>query len=210
MAAGIWIGGLQNLDSRKMPEDLCGEEDLRDRAWLRQIMAGQEEALDELVSAYGQRLFAYALRLSGDGPLAEDVVQETLLVVWRSAGRFRGQGRVIAWLLGIIHHVALKMLRRQKQTVSDAWVENLPAEVSTPEERFQTSDRQRQLHEGMSRLSPQHREVLELVFFQKLTLAEVAAVIGCPTGTVKSRLNYARKQLRGELLRISNGQESEL
>lgn len=193
-----------------MPEDLCGEEDLRDRAWLRQIMAGQEEALDELVSAYGQRLFAYALRLSGDGPLAEDVVQETLLVVWRSAGRFRGQGRVIAWLLGIIHHVALKMLRRQKQTVSDAWVENLPAEVSTPEERFQTSDRQRQLHEGMSRLSPQHREVLELVFFQKLTLAEVAAVIGCPTGTVKSRLNYARKQLRGELLRISNGQESEL
>ncbi len=210
MAAGIWMDGLQNLKSRIMPEDLCGEEDLRDRAWLRQIMAGQEEALDELVSAYGQRLFAYALRLSGDGALAEDVVQETLLVVWRSTGRFRGQGRVIAWLLGIIHHVALKMLRGQKQTVSAAWVENLPAEVSTPEERIQMSDRQRQLHEGMSRLSPQHREVLELVFFQKLTLAEVAAVIGCPTGTVKSRLNYARKQLRGELLRISNGQESEL
>lgn len=69
---------------------------------LRRIAAGEDSALVELYTLHGRRLYAFALRLTGDAARAEDVVQDTLVAVWRTAGRYRGEGRVLAWLLGIV------------------------------------------------------------------------------------------------------------
>ena len=168
---------------------------------LQRIAARDEAALQELYAAYGQRLFAYALRLSGDPAAAEDVVQETLVSVWRAAGRYRGEGRVLAWLLGIVHNLALKTLRRRSEPITDEMEMTLPAAGASPEAHVQAGEEARSVQKALQSLSPEHRAVLELVFYQGLSLEEVARVCQCPVGTVKSRLSYARRHLRGVLSR---------
>ncbi len=168
---------------------------------VRRIASGDEAALRNLYVAYGQRLYAYALRLVGDPALAEDVVQETLVSVWHSAGRYRGEGRVLAWLLGIVHNLALKAIRRQPLPLSAEMEAVLPDLGDSPEELAQAGEQSRWLRQGLKHLSAEHRAVLELVFYQGLSLAEAAQVCGCPTGTIKSRLSYARQYLRGILSR---------
>jgi len=144
-------------------------------------------------------MMAYALRLTQDQAMAEDVVQDSLVAVWRSARRFRGEGRVIAWLLGIVHHTAMKALRHRHQRISEAIAETLMAPESPPEAQAESNERAAWVRRGLLSLSPNHRAALELVFFLGMTLAEAAQVCGCPVGTIKSRLSYARRHLRSIL-----------
>jgi RNA polymerase sigma-70 factor (ECF subfamily) len=167
---------------------------------IRRMVSGEENAMHEVYATYGQRLYAYALRLTDDPATAEDVTQETLVIAWRTAGKFRGEGRLIAWLLGIVHHMALKSLRHTSRPL-EALEETAPAGDLSPEEQAQAEERKRWVQQGLQSLSIEHRAVLELVFYQGLSLNEVAEVCGCPVGTVKSRLSYARKHLRGVLSR---------
>jgi RNA polymerase sigma-70 factor (ECF subfamily) len=162
---------------------------------IRRMASGDENAMHGLYAAYGQRLYAYALRLTNDHAVAEDVTQETLVIAWRTAGKFRGEGRLIAWLLGIVHHSAMKSMRHASQPLDEA----APASNASPEEQAQAEDMKRWVRRGLQDLSTEHRAVLELVFYQGLTLQEVAEVCHCPLGTVKSRLSYARRHLRGVL-----------
>ena len=107
----------------------------------------------------------------------------------------------MSWLLGIVHHTAMKTLRHVSQPISDEMENSLPAPVGSPEERIQTKEQSQWVLRGLQSLSAEHRAVLELVFYQGLSLNEVAKVCDCPVGTVKSRLSYARKHLRGILSR---------
>lgn len=167
----------------------------------RRIAVGDDSALSEIYTVYGQRLYAYALRLTSDAALAEDIVQDALVIVWRTAGRYRGEGRFVAWLLGIVHHTALKALRHPFVPFSEEVEEILPASASSLETQTQDNQQAAWVRSGMQGLSPEHRAVLELVFYQGLSLEEVAQVCNCPLGTIKSRLNYARRHLRGILSR---------
>ncbi len=169
---------------------------------VRRIAAGDEEALRALYAAYGQRLYAYALRITGDPFTAEDALQDTLVAVWRGASRFRAEGRVIAWLLGIVHRKGLNALRGRPHAALDA--EDAPEPAATDpalDEQAAASEQGRLLRAELARLPLEQRTALELVFYQGLTLAEVAEVCGCPVGTVKSRLSYAKARLRGLLNR---------
>lgn len=181
---------------RALPEDR-----LDDLGLIRRIAAGDEAALHDLYAEYGQRLYAYALRLTADPAQAEDVVQDALVTVWYRAGTCRGDGRPIAWLMGIVHHTALKSLRRRTSLISDAMENSLQAADPLPEEQAQSSQQTALIRQALQQLSLEHRAVLELVFYQGLSLQETARVCGCPVGTVKSRLSYARRQLRGYLSR---------
>lgn len=168
---------------------------------VQRIAAGEESALRELYAAYGQQLYAYALRLVNDPGLAEDAVQNTLITVWRTAAKYRGEGRVKAWLLGIVHNLALKNLRQQHLPISDDLEAALPAPGALPEDQAQRGEQSAWVRDGLQSLSPEHRAVLELVFYQGLSLEEAARVCDCPLGTVKSRLSYARQHLRRILSR---------
>jgi RNA polymerase sigma-70 factor, ECF subfamily len=173
----------------------------QDIALVQRIAAKDETALQELYATYGQRLYVYALRLTEDPAQAEDVVQDVLVIVWRSAQKFRGESRLLAWLLGIVHHIAMKSLRRRVIPITDEMEASLIATSPLPEEQALAGERSEWVREGLQRLSPKHRAVLELVFYQGMSLQETAQVCGCPIGTVKSRLSYARQQLRGVLSR---------
>ncbi len=173
----------------------------RDVELVRRIAAGDDDALRELYAAYGQRLYAYALRVTGDPATADDVLQETLVTAWRDARRFRGEGRVIAWLLGIVHHKALNALRGRPMASleDDESMTEPPSQDPSPDEQAVASEQRGLLAAGLRQLSLEQRTVLELVFYQGLSLAEVAEVCRCPLGTVKSRLAYAKASLRGVL-----------
>ena len=179
--------------------------DQRDLALLRRMAAGEDAALHELYALYGQRLYAYALRLTNDPAQAEDVLQDALVAIWKGARKFREEGRALAWLLGIVHHTAMKSLRHRSQPITDEMEETLEAGSPSPEQRMERIDWSACLRRGLDSLSPEHRAVLELIFYQGLSLAEVAQVCRVPLGTVKSRLSYARRHLRGVLVR--NGLE---
>ena len=199
--------------NRNMPAVDC------DRDLVRQVAAGDENALRRLVDAYGQRLYAYALRITGDPAAADEAVQESLVAAWQGAGKYRGEGpgggRVIAWLLGIVHHKALNQVCRtpgggQAFASLDADALEIPAGEAPPEAQAAASERRRLVRAGLEGLSLDHRLVLELVFYQGLSLNEVAAVCGCPLGTVKSRLTYAKASLRGALSRAGwNAEDGE-
>ena len=179
----------------------------RDTALLKRIAGGDASALHALYAEYGQRLYAYACRLTNDPVLAEDVLQESLVAVWKGAGRYRGQGRVIAWLLGIVHNQARLAIRRKPLPSLDGSDEEPASKAPLPDEDFSRQEQRQFVLEGLRLLSPEHRTVLELVFYQGLSLNEVAQICAAPVGTVKSRLNYAKAQLRGILNRAGMGPE---
>lgn len=168
------------------------------------MVSGDENAVRDLYAGYGQRLYVYALRLTNDPATAEDVTQDALVIAWRTAAKFRGDGRLLAWLLGIVHHRAMKALRQAAQPI-DLLEGSTPAAGPSPEEQAQTRETSQWVRQGLEGLSAEHRAVLELVFYQGLSLSEVAEICGCPLGTVKSRLSYARKHLRGVLSRAEEG-----
>lgn len=168
---------------------------------IHRMQAGDDDAVRDLYAQYGQRLYAYALRLTDDPATAEDVTQNTLVTAWRTARNFRGEGRLIAWLLGIVHHTAMKSLRGSTNYLDDVAEETIGVDQPSPEEQAQVRDERRWVRQGIQSLSPEHRAVLDLVFYQGLSLAEAADVLKCPIGTVKSRLSYARQHLRGVLSR---------
>jgi RNA polymerase sigma-70 factor (ECF subfamily) len=168
---------------------------------VHRIAAGEQDALRELYAVYGQRLYAYALRMLSDPSSAEDVVQESLIAVWHSAKRFRGEGRVIAWLLGIVHNKALNALRKPAASSLEEIVQEPPDPLDSPDDQVVNQEQQQLVRDSLDNLSLEHRLVLELVFYQGLTLKEVADVVNCPVGTVKSRLSYAKTSLKRVLNR---------
>lgn len=173
-----------------------------DIALIRRMAAGDEEALRVLYAVYGRRMLAYALRLTGNPALAEEVLQDSLLAAWQGARSFRGEGRPIAWLLGIVHHQALNATRRKQFALVELdEALTVAAPTPAPDAHTEAQDRRRALAQGLQQLSPEHRAVLDLVFFQGLTLAEAAQVCRCPLGTIKSRLSYAKAYLAGHLTR---------
>lgn len=175
-----------------------------DRELVKRLADGDASAMRELIADYGQRMYAYALRLTGDPDKAEDVVQDSLVAAWQGAKRFRGSGRLIAWLLGIVHHRAMEGFKRWNRVVEQGLGEaaaELESGDPPPEEQTALSEQRRLIRAGLRHLSPEHRAVLELVFYQELSLQEAAQVCGVPLGTVKSRLNYAKASLRGILNR---------
>jgi RNA polymerase sigma factor (sigma-70 family) len=165
------------------------------------IARREEEALRELHHRYGRRMLAHAFGILGDRFMAEDAVQESLIAVWEGAPSFQNRGRVIAWLLEIVHHKSIDLLRRQRNhlPLDDDWEQ--PAVIGGPEENARTMEYRRIVRRSLGELSLAHRMTLDLVFYQGLTLGEAAGVLGCPVGTVKSRLHQAKDHLRKSLAR---------
>ena len=172
---------------------------------LHRVASGDEDALRTLYAAYGQRMYAFALRLTGDPSIADDVVQDSLIAAWHAAKRFRGEGRVLTWLLGIVHHKALNALRSttalDHSTPQEDEAANLPSCEPLLDDHAVQQEQGRLLRDGLECLPFEQRTVLELIFYQGLSLNEAADVCACPVGTIKSRLSYAKAALRGVLNR---------
>jgi len=165
---------------------------------LRRVAEGDRgAALGALYDRHGAALYRFGVRLLGDPQLAEELVQETFLRVWRGAGRFEpGRGAVRGWVFAIARNVATDLHHRRARDAATPVVEDAGALDGRLDEVLLEVT----VREALDTLSPAHREVLELAYQQGLAQSEVARALGVPLGTVKSRTFTALRALRGALL----------
>jgi RNA polymerase sigma-70 factor (ECF subfamily) len=164
------------------------------------------EAFRQLYMAYFGRLGRFLCRITTRPQLIEEVINDTMLVVWNSADRFRGDSRPSTWIFGIAYRVALKAIDRDRRALPPAQ-DTIPIEQAGEElavddllDRAELDD---WLGMALDRLSPEHRLSLELAHFMGFTCEEIARITGCPVGTVKSRIHHARVHLRNSLRQLA-------
>ncbi len=165
---------------------------------VERIAAGDKLAMQALFARHRLRVFRFVRGLTGDAALADDVVADTFLDVWRHAGRYERRCAVSTWLLTIARNKAVSALRRRPHaTLDEALGIEDPAE--TPDVAAERIDRAALLRKCLAALSHEHREIIDLVYYHEQPIADVAQIVGVPLGTVKTRMFYARKRL-AELL----------
>jgi RNA polymerase sigma factor (sigma-70 family) len=147
------------------------------------------------LDAHGNRLLRSAYLLCGNETEAQDLVQETLLQAWKSAHRFRGDSAVYTWLHGILLNLSRHHWRKQKRFVFDERIAlQIPCDVA-PESDLDQEYQAARLTRAIQTLSPEHREVIVLRYYDDLKLQQIAERTGASLGTVKSRLHYALRCL---------------
>src|SRR5215475_13881469 len=169
---------------------------MSDEALIAAIAAGDRAAMRILYNRHQVRVFRFAARLVDDAAAAEDVVSEAFIEVWRQADRFEGRSSVSTWIMSIARFKALSVRRRRQEIELDENVADTVADqYSTPEQILLETDRRAQLRACLSQLSPDHREIIDLVYYHDKTIEEVAEIVGVPKNTVKTRMFYARRRL---------------
>ena len=164
-----------------------------DAELLRRIGQGDEDAMAAFYREHHHVVFAQALLVAGDRVLAEEIVQDTMLAVWRGAGSFRGESSVRSWVIAIARRQTRDRLRaRRLRVVDDAFLADQPGSGPGPEVMALDRAELAEVKGAIRELAPAHREVLGLAFGSGLSLPEVADVLEIPVGTVKSRLAAAR------------------
>ena len=171
-----------------------------DEALIAAIAAGDASAIRVLYNRHNVGVFRFVTRLVGDSTAAEDIVSETFIDVWRQAGAFEGRSAVLTWIMSIARFKALSTRRRRHHVELDEKIaETLADQASTPEQTMLEMDQAAQLRECLTRLSAQHREVIDLVYYHHRTIEDVAEIVQVPKNTVKTRMFYARRRLAGLL-----------
>ncbi|WP_322516378.1 sigma-70 family RNA polymerase sigma factor [Rhodopseudomonas palustris] len=167
-----------------------------DEILIARIAQGDRSAMQVLYGRHHVRVFRFGLRLVRNEQVAEDLISEVFLDVWRQAGKFEGRSSVSTWLLAITRFKALSALRRRKDAELDdeaaAAIEDPSDDPEMAVQKKDTSDVLRKCLEG---LSSDHREIVDLVYYHEKSVEEVAHIVGIPENTVKTRLFYARKKL---------------
>ena len=166
------------------------------------LRAGETAAAAALMDAHGNRLLRSAYLLCGNATDAQDLAQETLLQAVKSARRFRGDSALYTWLHGILLNLSRHHARHAARVTLTAAVPETAAETAPPGLALDQASDADTLWAALVQLSATHREVLVLRFYEELRLDEIAARLELSTGTVKSRLHYALRELRGVLPEI--------
>src|SRR5262245_28910521 len=178
-------------------------QEAHDAQLMRRIAAQDQTALRGLYARHQTRVFRFLLRLVRQEAIAEELTNEVFMEVWRSAGRFEGKASATTWLLSIAHHRAVSALRRRRE---ESWNEEEAAEIADakddPELELQKTDKAAILRRCLDKLSPEHREVIDLVYYHEMSIGEVSSIVGIPESTVKTRMFYARKRI-SELLKTA-------
>ena len=166
-------------------------------ALVERARAGDEEAFASLARAVGDRLLAIAYRILRDLGLAEDAVQQTLVIAWQELPRLRDIERFDAWIHRLLVNACYAEARRGRRWAANVRV--LPVDGPAAPDDFVTIAQRDQLDRGFRRLPPEQRAVFVFHHYIGLTLPETADELGVPLGTVKSRLHYATNTLRAAL-----------
>jgi len=183
-----WVAALRT--QRAAPE-ISSDEML-----IRRIAEGDQLAMRTLFGRHRVALYRWLLRLVGDEALAEDLLSDVFLDVWRQAAAFEARSSVSTWLLAIARHKALSARRRRTDAELDEKVASKVADpADDPEVVLQKKTRAELLRHALARLSLEHGEVIDLVYFHGKSVKEVAEIVGIAEATVKTRMFYARKKL---------------
>jgi RNA polymerase sigma-70 factor (ECF subfamily) len=164
-----------------------------DRELIADVANGDEAAFGQLYDRFADRVHRYAYTILRGKHLAEEVAQETMIAVWKGASKFAGRSKVSTWIFGIARNQAYSLVRKEIRT------ERVPDVSLVQPDPAPGIHRQEKVARALERLSDDHREVVFLTFYEGLSYGEIASILDIPTGTVKSRMFHAKKQL-GEAL----------
>ncbi len=177
--------------------------DATDERLLARVAHGDRHALELLFARHQQRVYRFVFRLVASRETAEDIVSDVFIELWRRAASFENRARLATWLLAIARNKALSALRgRVDQPLEGAAVDAIPDPAIAVDERLDVSKRGAVLRKCLERLTPAHREVIDLVYYHEKSVEEVSAIIGVPAATVKTRMFYARNRL-AELMKAA-------
>jgi RNA polymerase sigma-70 factor (ECF subfamily) len=172
------------------------KEDVSDEMLLMHVAEGDKAAMHIMFARHRTRVFRFIQRIVRNPAVAEDIVSQVFLDVWRSANRFENRARVYTWLLSIARFKAFGSLReRTHENIDQDDVLGFVDAGDTPEVALDRKETHNILRACIDKLSPTHREIIELFYYRENSVAEVSEMIGIPHATVKSRIFYARKQL---------------
>jgi RNA polymerase sigma-70 factor, ECF subfamily len=177
------------------------QQSVDDERLLERVAKGDSLAMRAMFARHNVRVHRFVLRLVHDEALAQDVVNDVFVDVWRNADQFKGEtSQVSTWILAIARFKAISSLRRRRdEQLDDAQAITIPDLADDPETAIQKKDRVAILRKCMSHLSGVHREIIELAYYQEKSVKEVAGMLGVPENTVKTRMFHARKRM-SELL----------
>ena len=166
---------------------------------LERIKQGDLDAFQCLYQDFQPRLTRFLMNLVHHPQLVEEVLDDTLLVVWDKAASFKGESKLSTWIFAIAYRKAMKALRKHDLPLEDMQAQGRASEEPGPEEDWARKRVHGLLRSAMTKLSPQHRAVVDLTYFHDLGYREVAEILKCPVDTVKTRMFYARRYLRESL-----------
>ena len=169
---------------------------ISDEVLLKSIADGGKAAMHVFYARHNVRIYKFILRIVRDTTVAEDIVSQVFLDVWRTARYFEGRSQVSTWLHTIARFKALTALnRRRHEDIKQSDVREIPEETDTPEISLDRNQTNAILRNCVAQLSPVHREIIDLYYYHEKSIEEVGEMIGIPQSTVKTRMFYARKQL---------------
>ena len=173
---------------------------VEDAVLIRRVAAADRTAMHTLFSRHHVAVYRFVLQRTPDKALAEDVTSDIFLDVWRHAGKFEGRSTVLTWILAIARRkiFAARLDARTVQLDGDI-VADREDNADDPDAPLQARDRSTILRRCITRLSAEHREVIDLVYYQEQSMESVATILGIPRNTAKTRVFYARRRLADEL-----------
>jgi RNA polymerase sigma-70 factor (ECF subfamily) len=173
---------------------------IADEILIAKIAKGDRPAMEALFARYRVRIFKFVLRMVRNEAIAEELNSDVFLDVWRQAGTFEGRSAVSTWIFSIARFKALNMLqRRPEEELDDERASAIEDDADDPETALAKKDKAAVLRQCLDELSAEHREIVNLVYYQHKSVEEVSGIVGIPEATVKTRMFYARKKL-SELL----------
>jgi RNA polymerase sigma-70 factor (ECF subfamily) len=178
-----------------VPARAAGENS-SDEMLIARSAAGDRLAMQTLFARHRTAVYRWLLRFVGNEAAAEDLLSDVFLDVWRQADRFQGRSSVSTWLLAIARFKALSARRVRKDAELDETIEATVADpADNPEVVLEKKNREELVRAALNNLSPEHKEVIDLVYYHEKSVDECAQIIGVPPGTVKTRMFYARKKV---------------
>jgi RNA polymerase sigma factor (sigma-70 family) len=175
-----------------------------ERALLGRVAAGDRPAFEELYYLYHRRLVSFLFRLTRRPDLIEEILNDTMLVVWQKAGEFRNDSRPSTWIFGIAYRRTMKSLRRKDREQGEL-PQDMPASVNDgPELVVARKQIQTMLQEALDKLSAEQRAVVQLTYFHGYSYSEIATITGCPVNTVKTRMFHAIRRLKKLLPKLKH------
>ncbi|GAA0296497.1 sigma-70 family RNA polymerase sigma factor [Sphingomonas oligophenolica] len=173
-----------------------GDDDLR---LMARVRARDQAAFEQLYRNYHPRLARFLINLIHKPHLVEEVLNDTMMVVWDRPESFRGASKLSTWIFGIAWRKAMKAVRRQDEPVEDTESETRASPDAGPDGRLGQQRAQALLLAAIGRLSPDHRAVVDLTYFHEMGYREIAEIMECPVDTVKTRMFHARRHLKRAL-----------
>ena len=175
-----------------------------DAELMRRVGAGDHAAFEQLYTQYYHYLYRFIFRITRRLESIEEIINDVMFVVWQKAATLKLTSRTSTWLLGIAYRKSLKFLANYQETYETISIEEITHDLpSDREPTMEQSELADLLLVGLDSLSPEHRAVVELTYYYGMHYSQIAEIMKCPEGTIKTRMFHARKKLRSQLRSLS-------